>query len=772
MKKPIAFFLMAFSFNVFADFDRYKTEENLIKHNKFRCEEKFIEMRPFMGDRMRNLVGVSLGFDSRENYQSISCQRWIKDSKLVFSVIDQIERFHDYYQLYNILSDYSSDKTLERIIKNLNAKRGNYNEIKIQISKTFTAINYLKVGYVNVEHLLQQWPRGYENEPLATQHLANTIASLEEKHFKSLKDELKKLSSLLNFQSIQFIIEKSFSSDQTEQAIFWIQQYHEPFYGNGLSKNETINYLKKANINLTDHPALKQKLMDLNFNHDQLSKITKEVSVQKVEEAKIEVKVEAPVETPKIKVTKAINASNLQWKGLEINIDKSKATTMQKEVIEALNNASTSNEKMNLLIKASLRREAQLRQSSQTTKDQIKTSLSDFSKKSTAGLIDKLQKAKIQMDEQLKNNPYSYNRDATAVVDIFTQQKMQCSSGTDYLLMHALYNHSSQEDKQIAVVVLRPQHVLPGIWDSQTPTIINGVEAVVEGSAKLTIQSADGQWPKDTRVVLADDYWMTRLFENVFVDKKEVLAQILKNSEEKLKIKQGNITEADSKNSNSGQSFGDALNSTSLGFGSANIPSGNQARAQMDNVPQSMDSGALVEAGKERTAKKIDGSPFDRFAGAVLTDTLVVAESAPKYLIGHAFDQKVNHVLNTCGFYFNSNLSQYIEHSVPYTLSLRMMTLHRIKIEDIFILERSYSSSDVVQITSLTVVRNSNTCSEKIRQESLKTISHRSIIHKESAKGKAILLIKLKDLETSPETEHYLEIQAQSNKANWYTGQK
>lgn len=660
MKTLIGFLLFSLSINSFAQIYNYSEEEALIKKNEFKCREDYIEMLPLNGDTVKKYIGWNAFMAIRSDYKAISCMSWLYSPDHRFSILDQVKRFNNYSIMYDFLSGLDS-KTRAEAIKNLNLKRGNYDEIQDKIALSVQKINWWRHMGGTADDVISSWPRGYSE--VSKKALIDAIVARSSN--VSLSD-VKKFASLLP-RHTHLLMMEAFKNGKTDQAILWLLEYDDRYYNEPLDKEDLKLKLYRSNVNLKEHPALANKLIGLGFKQDEIALLTREVEQPKTEAPKVEekkVEVPKPIETPKVEEAKSISIDHLNWKGQKIAIDQRKASQEQFDLIGKLNNTTTDEEKTKALITALLNREYKQRGSKSETKEQIQSSLTDFSENYPTSLAKRLESAKKQMDEQLKDSPKSYNRDYTAVSDIFTYKKMQCSSGTDYLLMHALYNFDNQKSTQTAVVILRPQHVLAGTIDSQTSTIVNGIESTAEGEGKLTIKSINGQWPADTRVVLTDDYWMTRLLENAFTDKKEVLEQTLKNSEDQLKIKQGKITEVESNGSSyQAQSFGDQLNSTSLGFGSVYVPSGDQERPQMDTVPQSLDAGALIEAGKARSSTKTE-SPFDRFAGANKAPEGAIAMPDTKFQRPHYAEDypyyerlqyEIQSVTARCSYYLEFN---------------------------------------------------------------------------------------------------------------------
>ncbi len=221
-------------------------------------------------------------------------------------------------------------------------------------------------------------------------------------------------------------------------------------------------------------------------------------------------------------------------------------------------------------------------------------------------LTTQMDEAKNLLDRtlSLNNRSAAYNRDATSVFDVLLDGRMQCTSGTEFILLHLSTSGQLSNNRQAAVVVQRPQHVLPGVFD-KTSQKFALVESTVDGAGRSEMSA--GQLPKDTQVILADDHFLFKVLGEAIVDVALMKKQTLERAEKTLGIKQGEITPSQ----NAPTQFGDQLAVSLFGFGSTSVPQGDIERAKVDQLPSGLTPEQMVAYSQPRPES---ASPLSRFA--------------------------------------------------------------------------------------------------------------------------------------------------------------
>lgn len=300
----------------------------------------------------------------------------------------------------------------------------------------------------------------------------------------------------------------------------------------------------------------------------------------------------------------------LKWKEIIIELQRSKLTDAQQTLVDKLRLAQYPEDTSSALREALIDWQLKVR-FAKSAADELRASIAQF--KPGSDLLGTLVNAKSVLDQTRTKGgrPAIYNERSTSVLDPIISGRAQCNAGTDFMLLHS--GKAGLEDaNEVQVVVFQPKHILPGVIRKSAPGTVETIESTVNKAGRGKVDAVSGQWPKDRKVILADDYLVAKILGSAMKDRAKNAEDLSARAEKILGIKQGEITPKKPTGDNeTSSSYTDALNESSFGFGDAQIPSGDVEIQDMDVVPQNLSG---VEATRLGMARESSGSRLSRFA--------------------------------------------------------------------------------------------------------------------------------------------------------------
>jgi hypothetical protein len=255
---------------------------------------------------------------------------------------------------------------------------------------------------------------------------------------------------------------------------------------------------------------------------------------------------------------------------------------------------------------------------SQALEDQLSDAIAQVALQSPKTIRESMIVAKGMINQLVKpSEPNSYDYNSTSIYDLFRSHTVQCTSGTDFLILNAALTKGFETPTEVAVVVLKPRHVIAGIGKPNVKnTQLSVIESVVGAKGSSYPPVVDGKLELDTNVLLAEDFWVSRLLEDSLINKDEIKAQMLARAEKVLGLKQGDISPTPQGQSGSLSAADDVgpLNKSMFNFGSIEIPKGPQRRPVMDGVPSRLLGIGVLSKGQayvpKNTPSKFDSLPL------------------------------------------------------------------------------------------------------------------------------------------------------------------
>jgi len=295
------------------------------------------------------------------------------------------------------------------------------------------------------------------------------------------------------------------------------------------------------------------------------------------------------------------DAINLNWNGLTIELNEQELNPTQQKFVDATRMAQMPEEVTFALVRAFADLQAENRQLRRNERLELEYSFEEFLKAKPADLTTAVPAAKKYLDEVLEKSgeTKNYNLTATSVFDVVLNGRMQCASGTDFMLLHTARADGLSYGDKYAVAIMKPGHVLPGLADAKASTV-EGIESTVQGRGRVALTLTGKSLPANTRVILAEDYLMTKVLSSAFKNSAATMGALMSRAEKVLNIKQGKIDEEKPAAAGEGQPSGDGLNTSIFAFGRVVVPAGDLQRANMDSVPGDADAARLAELGQPR----------------------------------------------------------------------------------------------------------------------------------------------------------------------------
>lgn len=196
---------------------------------------------------------------------------------------------------------------------------------------------------------------------------------------------------------------------------------------------------------------------------------------------------------------------------------------------------------------------------------------------------DSIENFKVNYEEILSNQNHdgvelTYNKDFYRVTDLSLNNRVQCYSGT---IFFNLMNELSNNPFENTVVIFTSGHVLPGyIEQKDGRLVLKGIETT--GSGKSIINYGETKnISGDIRVFDAKQFLLSELFKYDISDFENVYKQMLK-SMERYGFKTDQFYGLELKGS--GVVNSNQFNASNFVFGSSSAPSGDQSRAEFDEI--------------------------------------------------------------------------------------------------------------------------------------------------------------------------------------------
>ncbi|MDC1173922.1 hypothetical protein OAT67_00890 [Bacteriovoracaceae bacterium] len=172
-----------------------------------------------------------------------------------------------------------------------------------------------------------------------------------------------------------------------------------------------------------------------------------------------------------------------------------------------------------------------------------------------------------------------YNREDTTIVDIISEGKLQCYSGTSlYLILNFLKNPSLNNQ----VVISKDAHILPGyISIEEGKRILYGIETTAAGKATVKYGHSSSLQGK-IRILDAKQYLLFDLYGFDNQKRKEVLTKMLTFSKEQYGINIEDLYSHDEEQieRKEKESFQFKINSSPLSFGKSAQAAGDIERQE------------------------------------------------------------------------------------------------------------------------------------------------------------------------------------------------
>lgn len=207
--------------------------------------------------------------------------------------------------------------------------------------------------------------------------------------------------------------------------------------------------------------------------------------------------------------------------------------------------------------------------------------------------VDDLHALKIENDKRIvaaTGKEISYNRDAVTLVDLATQSKMQCYSGSAFFqsVLRQLQSGRDFESRNY-VLIYEEGHILPGYVKEGN---LIGIETTAEGRAEISYGPA-----KDIKgaikVVDAGFWVVVEIFKFRVTNTDSMAAVALNYTAKKYGIDLKNYSFTTPVGA-AAKGEPDALNSSPFAFGHSNVPAGDQKRTKIDKQPRSLGNPARV----------------------------------------------------------------------------------------------------------------------------------------------------------------------------------
>jgi hypothetical protein len=328
----------------------------------------------------------------------------------------------------------------------------------------------------------------------------------------------------------------------------------------------------------------------------------------------------------------------LSWNGVKIEVDPDRINATQQKLIDAIRIANDASEFPYPVTEALISLQAESRQVSNQDRQTLDKSISEFLNLRSRQIPESLVSAKGVLDRKLQEsgNLRNYNLSATSVFDVVLNGRMQCSSGTDFVLVHSGRLSGFYSGEYRTVAIMKPGHVLPGFVNLKTGAV-EGVETTVAGKGSVKIAVKSRTLPENHQIILAEDYLLSKGLASALLNAETVKAALLARAESVLGLKQGRIM-TDSAPSGAGpRRAGDGLNTSIFAFGSIEVPPGDQVRAAMDTVPADLNGGEIASLGRPRPQRGSSLARFPEVKGAEAKSppgAIVVRDNTSSRILG------------------------------------------------------------------------------------------------------------------------------------------
>jgi hypothetical protein len=305
-----------------------------------------------------------------------------------------------------------------------------------------------------------------------------------------------------------------------------------------------------------------------------------------------------------LKYTASSIEQTLNVNGIEMTLNRQRMTEAQLDFAEKLR-LSNGEPNVKQVAESLLRRHFDYDRSA-NDKMKFADVASIFDKASTR--LNSGFEVKTALDELInsKGRTGVYNIDATNIMDIITQNRMQCYSGTYafLVLLNTTPKTNWLNQNNRAVVIFRSGHVLPGFMTkSNIGWILTGYETTVEGNGLVNFGRATNL-PKDLVVVDAKDFEIAEIFKDAFTSSDSVRSQMIERARRDFDLSAPDVNYAQS-----GYGYG-GLNSTLFSFGVPDVPQGDLKRVQANVVaPHQMPKTMVVIPKPKKTVAKGNAGP-------------------------------------------------------------------------------------------------------------------------------------------------------------------